>query len=70
MLVCSIVVMAEEDSTDHGTKGPILTQQQRFINWGNVDFGCTLSCGFYNYCVVLNRNDCVRPRGCECSVFA
>uniref|UniRef100_A0A914CP72 Uncharacterized protein n=1 Tax=Acrobeloides nanus TaxID=290746 RepID=A0A914CP72_9BILA len=44
---------------------------KRFIDWGQVDLGCTISCGAYWTCIFkTDGKSCKSPPNCECSQFA
>lgn len=49
-------------------------RQARFINWGEINIGCTFSCFRWNACVVKNwdnpGNCGASPPSCTCDTFA
>ena len=51
--VLSITLLALSASSSPVTS-PGETLEARQFNWGNFDFGCSLSCTIWNYCRVRN----------------
>uniref|UniRef100_A0A914DUI6 Uncharacterized protein n=1 Tax=Acrobeloides nanus TaxID=290746 RepID=A0A914DUI6_9BILA len=68
-LVCiAFVVCSEEEKISFEEMHVIA---KRFIEWGKVDLGCTISCGAYWACVFKSNGDsCKSPPSCECREFA
>jgi len=52
------------------------TDDDEFLNWGNINLGCTARCAVYWRCVYANFQDpaaqvsCDKPSGCQCDKFA